>query len=124
MAESVCDGLLDVFRMVEVSWRWRVVMSVVREIMRDCESSLALHERRVVLCESLRAFTSVLREAMGVDGFGRVMSTNVAFCMQMSRQVYICRAFLAFLAAVVGVFLHLLARFGGQFTVAAESLRT
>ena len=38
-------------------------------------------------------------------------------CRQMSRYVCKCRAFLGFFAAVVGIFLHLLARFGVQFWV-------
>ena len=41
---------------------------------------------------------------MGVDVFGRVISANVAFCMQKSRQVYICRAFLAFFSRLLSVF--------------------
>ena len=57
---------------------------------------------------------SDLREAMGVDVFGRVMSTNVSLCIQMSRQVYICRAFLAFFHGCCRCFLAFIGPFGGS----------
>ena len=60
----------------------REIASVYERCIRVGQCCTRVHER--------------LREATGVDGFGRVMSANVALCMQMSRQVYICRALLAF----------------------------
>ena len=65
--------------------------------------SVSVYERCTRDHESSRAFTSVVRVAMGVDGFGRVMSANVALCMQMSRLFGDFRGCCRYFLALVGL---------------------